>query len=105
MKPFDYTFNVAGKPYVLRYSFAARRQFERQENISFPAFMRLLAEPATQTADNIVKLFRMMLSTNHSDMSDVDVEVLIDQMGGEDVALKMFTDVIEDQTGGDKPNP
>lgn len=101
MKPFDHTFTAGGKEYVLRYSFQARRNFEHKTGKSVPGILKKLAEPESQTADELIDMYVLLLSSTQPDITADQVIQLIDEMGGEDEALVQLTNAIS----GDNARP
>ena len=96
MKIFDHKFTAGGTEYTLSYTFAARRAFERKYKKSVPGSIRKLADVDTQTADALIDVFLLLLGTHHPDITEEQVVVLIDQMGGDDEAMNMLRDVLAD---------
>jgi hypothetical protein len=107
MKPFDYPFDAAGVQYILRYSFKVRRVFERTRKKTVPGILKRLSDPETQTADELVEIFILLLSDAHPDMTEDRVFEIIEKLGGEDAAVELLTNALKEQSpeeGGAK-NP
>lgn len=81
MKPFDYPITVDGKEYILRYSFKTRREFERKHKKSVAGLLQKIANPDTQTADDVIDLTMLLLASHHPDMTAEQVENMIDSVG------------------------
>lgn len=105
MKPFDYPFSVNGKEYALRYSFKSRREFENKYKKSVPGLMKRLIDPEGQMADDLINMFVLLLSTNHPEVTNEQVEKIIEDMGGEDEAMTMLTKALEAQMGDEASHP
>ena len=96
MKPFEHKFTVGSDEYTLSYTFAARRAFEREHKRSVPSALNKLANVETQTADAIIDIFLLLLNAHHPTMTDNDVANMVDKMGGDDQALDMLRQILED---------
>lgn len=96
MKPFEHKFTIGEQNYTLSYTFAARRAFEREHKMSVPALVSRLANVETQTADALISVFLLLLSTHHPQLTADDVSSLVDQMGGDDQAIDLLRQVLED---------
>jgi hypothetical protein len=94
LKPFDHAFTADGKEYVLRYSFKARRVFEKRTGKSVPGIIKRLADPETQMADDVIEMFTVLLDSNNPNITADEVAKIIDDMGGEDAALTVLTKAI-----------
>jgi hypothetical protein len=105
MKPFDYPFEAAGKKYTLRYSFQARRSFERKTKKSVPGMLKRLTEPETQTADELIDMFLLLLSTSHPDVTADEVGNIIDDLGGDDAAMVLLSEALSSQMPAGAVNP
>lgn len=103
MRAFDHSVEIAGLTYILRYSFKARREYERKhKGKSVAAIFQRLADTATQTADDIVDVMMVLLSSNHSDVDEDQVVQMIDAMGGEDAVIRLLVSVIDPSQAEDK---
>ena len=103
MKPFDHTFTAGGKEYVLRYSFQARRNYERKTGKSVPGILKRLTDPETQTADELIEMFLLLLSSKQPDITQDQIGQLIDDMGGEDEAMSILTNVLAPEAASAHP--
>lgn len=97
MKAFDYQFEVDGKKYTLRYSFMVRRAFEQTHKKSVPGMLNRLTNPDTQTADELLDVFVLLLASAHPNVTADDVAKIIDDLGGEDEAITLLTKALESQ--------
>jgi chemotaxis regulatin CheY-phosphate phosphatase CheZ len=105
MKPFDYPFQANGMQYHLRYSFQARRAFERKHKKSVPGMLKRLSDADTQTADELVDLFMLMLATDHPDLTSDKIDEIIEVIGGEDAAVTLLTNALASQVPGAEGDP
>lgn len=97
MKPFDYPFRADGREYTLRYSWKARREFERKHKRSVPGMLKRLANADTQTADELVDVFTLMLSTDNPQVTADEIEKIIEDLGGEDEAITLLGEALSSQ--------
>src|SRR5262245_48618627 len=105
MLDFSHTFESGGKNYKLNYTFKARRMFERQTKRSVPLLMKQIQEPETQTAENMVEVFRMLLRNDQPKINPDEVAEIIDDLG-ERKAMALMVQCLKDMGGGDdEPNP
>lgn len=88
MKPFEYPLKVGDRTYRLAYTFKVRRAFETKHKRSVSSLLNALGDPEQQTAEELIQLFSMFLSTHHPELAEDDIAELIDRMGGEDVAMR-----------------
>jgi hypothetical protein len=104
MKSFDYRFETGGKTYTLRYSFGARRAFEKQFGRTMPSLVGALSDTATQSAEDMILMFRLLLLSCHPEMSDDDIANMIEELS-EDEAMRIMNAALLQQGGGEAGNP